>query len=468
MRTCICVIIKDEHQYLEEWINHHLNLGIDEIFLYEDYYSKSHADIIKPFGDKVHLQSIDYVLKHKDCKIISDKGPYRQNALFTWFPLNYGKEFDWILFNDIDEFLILKQPLHELLAEYNDKPAIYFWWKNYGASGNIKKPQGKVMDNYTKLASSFNVCFKTFLNCKYYTYWEIQIHKVKGGVFPIDENGCHKGWINHYFTKSWDEWKGKILIRGDVNKGHRKIYQFFKLNHDMLHLKNDLLLEIAIDNATKLGFNQHVNSNKPTKYFHFCWFGDNEFSELHLNCIESWKKYLSDDYTVCLWNEHSFDYNECNFTRETYYAKNYAFVSDYVRLWCIYNFGGVYFDTDVELLKPIDNLATNFFAIEKDYEPIALGLGFGAEKGNEIIKNMMEEYNDINYQNNTIYDITSPKLSSNYFMKLGYVVDDTKIHEFLGFTIYPSEYFCPKGNINNTMDITENTISIHHYTLSWY
>jgi hypothetical protein len=478
MKTCICVIIKDEQDYLEEWIEYHLNLGIDEIFLYEDYGSKSHAEIIKPFGDRVHLESIDVV---RDLINNCDKtGSYRQNALFNWFPIEYKDKFDWVLFNDIDEFLVLKQPLHELLEEYDDKPGILLEWKFYGANGHITKPKGKVMDNFTKMAlNAYNMygknwINKSFVNLKNYTYWKYNIHGVYGCVYAINKNGCHKAWINHYFTKSWEEWKQRILVRGDTFIGNRKIYEFFSVNKDLENKKEELLsnilLDIAIDNATKLGFNKHVTKGNynDKKYFHFCWFGHGEFSELNQKCIDSWKKFLSEDYVVCLWSENCFDSNSIKFTKNAYDFKKWAFVVDYVRLWCIYNFGGVYFDTDVELLKPIDNLSTNFFAIQKDYEPIALGLGFGAEKGNEIIKNMMEEYNDINYQNNTIYDIISTKLSSNYFMKLGYVVDDTKIHEFLGFTIYPSEYFCPKGNINNTMDITENTISIHHYTLSWY
>ena len=434
MRTCICVIIKDEHQCLEEWINHHLNLGIDEIFLFEDYNSISHKDIIEQYGDKVHLQSIDYVLKHKDCKITLDRGPYRQDALFTWFPLNYGKEFDWVLFNDIDEFLILKQPLHELLKEYDDKPAILLHWITYGANGHIKKLKGKVMDNYTSCIANpidNGWTHKSFCNCKHYTSWEQHVHKIKGGVFPINEFGDHKAWLNHYFTKSWEEWKEKILSRGCTAKGHRKIHQFFILNHDMLHLKNDLLLEIAIDNATNLGFNQHINSDKSTKYFHFCWFGGNEFSELHLTCIESWKKYLSDDYTVCLWNEHSFDYNECDFTREAYYAKKWVYVSDYVRLWCIYNFGGVYFDTDVELLKPIDDLPTNFFAIEKDYNLLTTKSENEMPKHNKSIKDLLDTYDSLNLEEYENYNLINTKLSTNYFIEEGCVMDYKNIYEYI-------------------------------------
>ena len=245
MRTCICVIIKDEHRYLEEWINHHLNLGIDEIFLFEDYNSISHKDIIEQYGDKVHLQSIDYVIKNIVDKSMLKYG--NQDKLFHWFPLNYGKEFDWVLFNDVDEFLILKHPLHELLAEYDDKPAILLKWKFYGANGHIKKKRGKVMDRFTTFITStfdYGWTHKSFLNCKNYTSWEQHVHKVEGGVFPINDYGDYKAWLNHYFTKSWEEWKEKILIRGDAAPGHRKIHEFFVLNPDLEHMKEKLLSEI--------------------------------------------------------------------------------------------------------------------------------------------------------------------------------------------------------------------------------
>ena len=248
MKTAICVIIKDEEEYLNEWLEHHLNLGIDEIFLYEDYGSKSHLDIVKPYGDRVHLNSIDIIFNSPDPdKNVINTGERNQIQLFNYFPQMYKDEFDWVLFNDLDEFLILKQPLHKLLEEYKNETAILLRWKWYGASGHINKPTGKVMDNYTKPTTTtfdWGWQFKSFLNCKNFQKWEKHLHKVEGAVFPLTDWGGHKAWLNHYFTKSWEEWKTKILDRGDSMPGHRKIEDFFQLNYDMLSLKNDLLLEI--------------------------------------------------------------------------------------------------------------------------------------------------------------------------------------------------------------------------------
>ena len=244
MKTCICVIIKDEEEYLDEWISHHLQLGIDEIFLYEDYGSKSHLDVVKPYGDRVHLNSIDVIFKNNPNIV----GVNNQEKLFFWFPNNYKGLFDWVLFNDVDEFLILKQPLQELLEEYNNKGGILLKWKWYSANGHIEKPEGKVMDNYTKSVTSifdYHWAYKSFVNLKKNTCWENIIHKAKDAVFPVTDWGCHKAWLNHYFTKSWEEWKIKILERGDVAKDNRKIMHFFQINQDMLPLKEDLLSEIT-------------------------------------------------------------------------------------------------------------------------------------------------------------------------------------------------------------------------------
>ena len=250
MKTAICVLIKDEHDYLKEWIDHHLALGIDEIYLYEDYTSKSHSAITEPYGDKVHLQSIDTIFKENE-KNFSQKdiksGSFFQHKLFQWFPIEFKNVFDWVLFIDIDEFLILKEPLQSFLEEYKDESAIYIKWKFYGANGHIKKPQGKVVDNYTKpIATSFDygINYKSFVNLKKYTYWSAPIHKVEGGKYPITSYGIHKAHINHYFTKSWEEWKWKILSRGDTFPGHRKINEFFILNPDLSAQKEELFKEI--------------------------------------------------------------------------------------------------------------------------------------------------------------------------------------------------------------------------------
>ena len=91
------------------------------------------------------------------------------------------------------------------------------------------------------------------------------------------------------------------------------------------------------------------------KTIHYCWFGGNPLPEMAIKCIESWKKFLP-DYEIKQWDESNFDVNMIPYAAEAYKAKKYAFVSDFARFWILYNYGGLYFDTDVEVIKPMDNI----------------------------------------------------------------------------------------------------------------
>ena len=115
------------------------------------------------------------------------------------------------------------------------------------------------------------------------------------------------------------------------------------------------------------------------KVIHYCWFGGNPLPELAKKCIASWRKYLP-DYEIKEWNEQNFDVNQVMFTEEAYKLKNYAYVSDYVRFWVLYHYGGIYFDTDVEVIRPLDDI-------------IARGsfLGFECQDGAPI-QTLMEEW----------------------------------------------------------------------------
>ena len=148
-------------------------------------------------------------------------------------------------------------------------------------------------------------------------------------------------------------------------------------------------------------------NTKIPKTIHYCWFGKRKKSKLIKKCINSWKKYCP-DYKIVEWNEENFDVNRFDYTKESYEEKKWAFVTDYVRLYVIYNEGGVYLDTDVELIKKLDNLLDfdSFFALEEE-DYIATGLGFGAVKGNKYVKKMLDDYNDVHFKNeNGIYDLT--------------------------------------------------------------
>ena len=215
--------------------------------------------------------------------------------------------------------------------------------------------------------------------------------------------------------------------------------------------------------------------NKIPKVIHYCWFGKNPLPELAIKCIESWKKYCP-DYEIKEWNEDNFDINCCAYVKEAYEAKKWAFVSDYARFWILYNYGGVYFDTDVELLKPIDEIIENgsFMAMEKSGSKnnkkvyVAPGLGIGSGKQDEIYKELLDLYNSLkfNLENNKYDETTVVVRTSNLLEKYGFIREDKK-QKIKDIVIYPTEFFCPINYETGIEQYTDNTYSVHHYSGSW-
>ena len=213
------------------------------------------------------------------------------------------------------------------------------------------------------------------------------------------------------------------------------------------------------------------------KIIHYCWFGGNPLPELAKKCIASWRKYLP-DYEIKEWNEQNFDVNQILFTEEAYRLKNYAYVSDYARFWVLYHYGGIYFDTDVEVIKPMDDIIArgSFLGFEcQDGAPIinphgrmAAGLGMGIYKGHPFFKQMIEHYSHIHYAKwngkGTAIVIYHTERYLDYDHK---EVLEGSIVKVNGMLIYPPEYFCPINYFKNETHITENTRTIHHYTVSW-
>ena len=205
------------------------------------------------------------------------------------------------------------------------------------------------------------------------------------------------------------------------------------------------------------------------KKIHYCWFGGNPLPELALKCIESWKKYCP-DYEITEWNESNYDIDSAPlYVRQAYEAKKWGFVPDYIRLELIYKYGGIYLDTDVEIIKSLDSLLEyKGFAGFEDKNHIALGLGFGAEKENRIIRSLMETYlNNPFLKTDGSPDLTpSPVLNTDVLIALG-VEPNGKKQDIDGFVFLSSDYLCPKDNITGKISLSDNTYSIHHYDASW-
>lgn len=202
------------------------------------------------------------------------------------------------------------------------------------------------------------------------------------------------------------------------------------------------------------------------KIIHYCWFGKGNFSELTLRCIESWKKYLP-DYEIRLWDEERFDVESVRYTREAYGAHKYAFVADYVRLYALYQYGGIYFDTDVEVVKNFDLfLALDGFAGIEDGNRPACGV-IGCKPGNPIISEFLNHYNGIGFFNDIgQYDMTpNPYWFRKILLRHGYKDEDI-CQNCDGFWLFPHTFFYPP-KIDNVWKLSNDTCSIHHYDGSW-
>ena len=206
------------------------------------------------------------------------------------------------------------------------------------------------------------------------------------------------------------------------------------------------------------------------KTIHYCWFGGNPLPELAQKCIASWKKFCP-DYEIIEWNESNYDISSAPiYVRQAYEAKKWGFVPDYIRLELIYEYGGIYLDTDVELIRPLDDLIPlKGFAGFEDKKHVALGLGFGAEKGNPIIKALMESYNPMLfiYENGSLNLTPSPVLNTEILLKLG-LKSNGAFQKIDGFTFFPQDYFSPMDFYSGRIQSTKNTYSIHHFMASWF
>lgn len=204
------------------------------------------------------------------------------------------------------------------------------------------------------------------------------------------------------------------------------------------------------------------------KVIHYCWFGKGKMPKLAKKCIKSWKKYCP-DYEFVLHTEDNFDLTQNRYMREAYEAGKWAFVSDYARLKIIYDNGGIYLDTDVELIKPIDDLVKlgGFMGFDEK-GIVATGLGFGAEKGNKIVSEFLKDYDDIPFiLPDGSFDLTPcPDRNIEALKRLGMDIEN-KNQTFMDVTFLPDEYLCPMDYYTGKKTITDKTYSIHHYSASW-
>lgn len=206
------------------------------------------------------------------------------------------------------------------------------------------------------------------------------------------------------------------------------------------------------------------------KVIHYCWFGGQPLDSRGKKCLESWKKYFP-NYEIIQWNESNFDVSRLDFMSQAYKDKKWAFVSDVARLLIVYENGGLYFDTDVEVIQSYEDILNDdteaFFGLECDGH-VSSGLGFGAVKGHPILKKLIREYETLDYSQykDRLGDVACPVLTTNLLIREGFIQENKK-QKIGNITFYPSIYFAPIDYRTGKMRQSDLTHSIHWYNASW-
>lgn len=205
------------------------------------------------------------------------------------------------------------------------------------------------------------------------------------------------------------------------------------------------------------------------KVIHYCWFGKGKKPDLIQKCIQSWKENLP-DYRIVEWNESNFEIRINKYAKEAYDAKKWAFVTDFVRLYVLYHYGGIYLDADVEVIKPLDKfLQHSAFSGFEDDSWIPTGI-IGAQKGNLWIKEQLDYYNEKSFvQEDGSFDTTTNcvTITDMSIEKHGLLANGKKQVLKYDMHIYPRDWFCPKIDDEKRIYTTKNTYTIHHFYGSW-
>lgn len=200
---------------------------------------------------------------------------------------------------------------------------------------------------------------------------------------------------------------------------------------------------------------------------HYIWFGGAPLNSLSKRCLESWKRFCP-NYEIVRWDESNFDLAANRYCREAYEAGKWAFASDYARLWVLAHEGGIYMDTDVELLKPLDDFLCDeaWMGFERS-DQIMTGL-LAARAEHELFQSLLTAYSNRSF----VRDDGSLDLTPNVAMVTAACVErglalDGRKQVLDGLTVYPQECFCPMNFVTREIAVVENTYAFHHFDGSW-
>lgn len=218
------------------------------------------------------------------------------------------------------------------------------------------------------------------------------------------------------------------------------------------------------------------------KIIHYCWFGGGELGERERNCIDSWRR-ICPDYEILRWDESNYDVRKNKYMSDAYDEGMWAFVSDYARVEIVCEYGGLYFDTDVELIRSPDELldcglfcgwenrdviAANAIGFSYD-NSVNFGLGFGAVPNHPVLKDLLSLYERLSFykEEGSLNLLACPVYQTEVLKRYG-LDDAVATRQTLGdIEVYPEEWFSPKSQLTGQIRLTENTVSIHHFSMTW-
>jgi len=323
----------------------------------------------------------------------------------------------------------------------------------FGASLRLKKYNINRAPDY----DIFELAYKIVDNDS--AKWNTEYYKNNRAVQIISPKELCEGICENDIILIVSNYYGEILEQLDSYKELNGIETY------IIQLIDDF-------NDSKVDMDEFVGAQNreyliPPK-IHYFWFGSKEIPDKYKRYMESWEK-LCPDYEIILWNESNYDVTKHPYMKWAYDNKKWAFVPDYARLDVIYNYGGIYLDTDVELIKSLDELRR--FPAYIGYETTQMvntGSGFGAKKGNDIIRAMRDEYDRV-CTDGEFNMIASPAYQTKTLRRYGLKCDNSfQILSDKQMVVLPTEFLCGLRMNTNDAQITDNTFSLHHfYTGDW-
>ncbi|TGV03952.1 glycosyltransferase family 32 protein [Flavivirga rizhaonensis] len=212
------------------------------------------------------------------------------------------------------------------------------------------------------------------------------------------------------------------------------------------------------------------------KKIHYCWLSQDPFPELIANCFESWKKILP-DYEFILWDTKRFPLESNQWVMKAFETKKYAFAADYIRLYAVHKYGGIYLDTDIEVLKSFDSLLHLPYFIGSEGDGIIEAGVFGAEKGTKWLEDCLAHYNNRNFikDDGSFDTLTLPRIMMKKILEKHTIIEiDNPMINKISFEstknelfMFPKDFFCAKNHGTGIIEKTERTFSIHHFAMSW-